>query len=190
MPRKRVAAPGDLSLRQPGALHPDTGATFARPHTRPRLVSLELGEKVVATGMPVAVSWHFEGARSVSVDGVEGHPAEGTTVVTLQRTRHVEVVGHNEIGSCTVRTPVVTVVPLPRIVSVSVPRMPAVHLHADVRASLAAAESVRSRLDRAMDAQDRFRPRTVQSLQPIGVPAHFVRWLASVPRVSFFRSSS
>lgn len=185
-----VSRPGDLTGRRAGQLHPDTGATFARPHTRPRLTQLEVGETVAGSGMPVTLTWAFDGARTVTVDGVTGYPSHGQTTITLERTRHVEVVGHNEIGSTTARSQVVTVIPVPRIDTLTLPQMPTVRLHADVRATVAAGETVRVRLNQAMDGQDRFRPVLAQKLQPIGVPTHFVRWLAAVPRVSFFRSSS
>lgn len=185
-----VSRPGDLIGRRPGEMHPDTGATFARPHTRPRLARLEVGQTVVCAGTPVTLTWAFEGARTVSVDGVSGYPAQGQTTVLLDRTRHVEVVGSSELGSTTVRSRVVTVIPVPRMDALTVPDMPVVRLHADVRATVAAGESVRARLMEAMDAQDRFRPVLASRLQPIGVPTHFVRWLAAAPRVAFFRGTS
>ncbi len=192
-------APGThgLAARAPGVPHPETGATFSRPHTRPRLTRLDVSDRVAARGLPLTVSWSFEDARSVTVDGVTDLPPTGQTTVTLERTRHVEVVARNEIGATTVRTPVVTVVPATQLESPpalpalpALPAPPTFRLHADVTAAMASAEDVRARLARAMDAQDRFRPVLAQQLQPIGVPTHFVRWLASAPRVSFFRSSS
>ncbi len=185
-----VSEPGDLQPRAPGELHPDTGTTFARPHTRPRLVRLDVSETVISAGTAVRLTWAFEGARTVSVDGVAGHPTHGQTSVLLDRTRQVEVVASSELGSTTVRSRMVTVIPIPRISALSVPDVSVVGLHADVQATVAAGDSVRAKLKEAMDAQDRFRPVLAERLHPIGVPTHFVRWLASAPRVSFFRSSS
>ncbi len=181
---------GSLARRPPGEHHPDTGATFARPDTRPRLARLDVSDRVAAAGLPLTVSWAFDGAQTVTVDGVPDLPAEGRTTVTLDRTRHIEVVARNEIGTTTVRTPVVTVVPVPRLEALPALTGPTLRLHADVTATIAAGAGVRARLAQVMDAQDRFRPVLAQRLQPIGVPTHFVRWLASAPRVSFFRSSS
>ena len=164
----------------------------APPLERPRALRIEVNEVRIAQGSPITVTWSFEGADSVVVDGRTGFPSHGQTTVALRHSRSVVLIGANAAGVTAVSTPEIEVVPEPEPAPERGPvPMPAVQrLQLDLRGNAAGADSVLARLDDVMRAQDRLRPYTPAPLRPLGVPSSFTRWLRSHPKQRFVSHQS
>ena len=79
----------------------------------PVLRALSVSHHIVQPGSGVSVTWCFEHADDVVVDGLRGYPACGEAPVRIRSTRSVEVIGRNR----TVETPCAT----STVVATSVP---------------------------------------------------------------------
>ena len=171
---------------------PVAPAPAAPPLERPRALRIEVNEVRIAQGSPVTVTWSFEGADTVVVDGRTGFPSHGQTTVALRHSRSVVLIGANAAGVAAVSTPEIEVVPEPEPTPEPGPRpMPAVQrLQLDLRGNAAGADSVLTRLDEVMRAQDRLRPYTSAPVRPLGVPSSFTRWLRSHPKQRFISHES
>jgi hypothetical protein len=102
----------------------------------PRLVNVTVHSRVTAIGIPVRVTWAFDHAREVVVDGVGGHPPNGSTDVYLDRSRAIEVMARNAVSVCKVATPSIALLVGPSIGSVQLPAAPHLRLTADVGAAV------------------------------------------------------
>ncbi|WP_432514265.1 hypothetical protein [Kineococcus sp. SYSU DK001] len=151
-----------------------------RDHFPPRLALLHVDREVVGRGLPVEVTWAFENATSVSVDGVLEHPSRGSTTIVLPHSRAIEVVGHNAAGRTVARTRLVVVVPAPTIETVRLPAPPSIRLHVDVSSTIDAGRTASQHLDRLFAAQDSLRPVASDVVGPIGVPRALISWLRGV----------
>ncbi len=182
-------APEPAAEPEPGAEPEPVAepAPVAAPLERPRAYRIEVSEVRVTEGSPVTVTWSFEGADSVVVDGRTGFPSHGQTTVALRHTRAVVLIGANAAGVTAVTTPEVEVAAQRAPVPPPGPRPlpPLQRLQVDLRGSANGAESVLGHLDRVMAAQDRMRPYQEVRLTPIGVPASFTRWLRGHPQQPF-----
>jgi hypothetical protein len=191
--------PGPAPVPQPAPGPPTVSipvATLAAlvptgpPAQRPRALRIEVNEVRVAEGAPVTVTWSFEGADSVVVDGRTGFPSHGQTTVALRHSRSVVLIGANAAGVTAVSTPEIEVVAEPPPAPATRP-MPAVQrLQLDLRGNAEGAETVLARLDRVMRAQDELRPYTAAPVRPLGVPSSFTRWLRSHPKQRFVSQDS
>ncbi|SDH14837.1 hypothetical protein [Klenkia brasiliensis] len=140
---------------------------------RPPVVrALSVSHTIVRPGSRVSVTWCFQGAGDVVVDGVPGHPACGETTVFVDVTRRVELTAFGRRGRTDVATPTVVAVQVPEVDLGSAAAPPPVALHADVGVSLGAARPVTATLDAFFGAQQEIRG-------PVGRPAAVV----GVPRV-------
>ncbi|WP_432502790.1 hypothetical protein [Kineococcus arenarius] len=171
-----VHAYGPATTSDP-ATEPQNHDEERGPRTPPRVLMLHVDRSVVAHEMPVVVSWAFEGADDVVVQGVPGHPATGSTPVVLPLSGAIEVTAVNATARTTVHTGIVQVVPRPVVEAVQVPSPPSIRLHADVSSSVDAGRSAAQRLDALFSAQDAGRPAASAALSPIGLPPAVVRWL-------------
>lgn len=189
-----VVEPAAVTRPVPPPVAPVVPVAAAPPPTleRPRALRIEVSEVRIAHGSPVTVTWSFEGADSVVVDGRTGFPSHGQTTVALRHTRPVVLIGANAAGVTAVSTPEIEVVPEPEPAPPPAPRpMPPVQrLQLDLRGGSAGAETVLTRLDTVMRAQDELRPYTAAPVRPLGVPSSFTRWLRSHPKQRFVTTES
>lgn len=162
----------------------------APPQERPRALRIEVNEVRVAEGTPVTVTWSFEGADCVVVDGRTGFPSHGQTTVALRHTRSVVLIGANAAGVTAVTTPQIEVVPEPAPPPAAVAMPPVQRLQLDLRGHAEGAATVLARLDEVMRAQDDLRPYTAAPVRPLGVPSSFTRWLRSHPKQRFVGAKS
>lgn len=143
----------------------------------PVLRSLSVSHTIVRPGSSVLVTWCFEHARDVVVDGSGGHPPCGEELVRIDESRRIDVVGRNRFSTTPAATPAVAAVAVPQLNLPSSNAPPPVTLHADVAASVGAPSPVTQRLDAFWASQDALRPRFEASPRFVGVPDSLVESL-------------
>src|SRR4051812_37818331 len=67
--------------------------TKVQAEQSPVLRALSVSHAIVRPGSHVNVTWCFENALDVAVDGRAGHPACGEALVQIEKSRRVELVG-------------------------------------------------------------------------------------------------
>ncbi len=137
----------------------------------PVLRALSVSHNIVRPGSSVSVTWCFEHASDVVVDGRRGYPACGEALARIDRTRPVEVIGRNRHGSTPVATSAVVATAVPQLHLPTVSAPPPVTLHLDVAATVGAGAPIARRLDALWAAQDGVRPRRPAPTGLVGVPA-------------------
>jgi len=143
----------------------------------PVLRSLSVSHTIVRPGSSILVTWCFEHARDVVVDGGSGHPPCGEALVRVDESRRIDVVGRNRFSTTPSATPVVVAVTVPQLDLPTVTAPPPVSLHADVAATVGAPSSVTQRLDAFWATQEALRPRLEASPRFVGVPESLVESL-------------
>jgi|tagenome__1003787_1003787.scaffolds.fasta_scaffold20988520_3 hypothetical protein len=156
----------------------DTGASDRHV---PVLRALSTSHTIVRPGSSVLVTWCFEHARDVVVDGQAGHPPCGESLVRVDKSRRIEVVGRNSFSTTPAATPVVVAVAVPQLDLPTVTAPPPVSLHADVAATVGAPSPVTQRLDAFWATQDALRPQIEASPRFVGVPESLVESLRRSP---------
>jgi molybdopterin/thiamine biosynthesis adenylyltransferase len=81
----------------------------------PRIVSVTVSDPLIAEGGSVAIRWRTRNATHVAIDGHGIHPPTGELTVAVSRSRVFTVNATNPFGVTTATSPVVRVVPVPRI---------------------------------------------------------------------------
>ena len=144
----------------------------AQAEQLPVLRALSVSHHVVQPGHSVSVTWCFASCDAVEVDGGGGYPPCGEALVPIERTRRVEVVGHNRHGPTPAATATVVAVVAPQLHLPTVASPPAVSLRTDVWASVQGRTSmpITQRLDDFWVTQDNLRPRLTTPKGLIGVP--------------------
>jgi hypothetical protein len=137
----------------------------------PVLRALSVSHNVVRPGSSVSVTWCFEHASDVVVDGRRGYPPCGEALVRIDRTRPVEVIGRNRHGSTPLATSAVVATAVPQLHLPTVASPPPVALHMDVAATVGAGAPIAQRLDALWGTQDGLRPPTAAPAGLVGVPA-------------------
>jgi hypothetical protein len=140
----------------------------------PVLRALSVSHTIVRPGSSVLVTWCFEHARDVVVDGRSGHPPCGEELVRIDESRRIDVVGRNRFSTTPSATPVVVAVTVPQLDLPTVTAPPPVSLHADVAATVGAPSPVTQRLDAFWATQDALRPQLEASPRFVGVPESLV----------------
>ncbi|SFL38238.1 hypothetical protein [Geodermatophilus ruber] len=148
----------------------------------PVLRALSVSHTIVRPGSDVSVTWCFEHARDVAVDGRSGYPACGQALVRVDSTRRIEVIGRNRHGTTPVATAAVVAMAVPQLDLPTVASPPPVALRADVVATVGAPPPITQRLDAFWTTQDSLRPRLEASPRFVGVPAPVVDGLRRVGR--------
>ncbi|MGY1784696.1 hypothetical protein [Geodermatophilus sp. SYSU D00698] len=136
----------------------------------PVLRAISVSHTIVRPGSEVLVTWCFEHARDVLVDGHPAHPPCGEALVRIDASRRVDVTGRNRFTTTPAATPVVAAVAVPQLDLPSVAAPPPVSLRADVAATVGAPSPVTDRLDAFWATQDALRPRIEVSPRLVGVP--------------------
>jgi hypothetical protein len=147
------------------------------PSQAPVLRALSVSHHVVRPGAGVSVTWCFEHAGDVVVDGVPGYPPCGETVARIDHTRRIEVVGRNHWGTTPVATADVVAMTVPQVHLPTVGAPPPVQLRTDVAATVGAAAPITSRLDDFWATQDGLRPRPAAPDRLVGVPTTLINGL-------------
>src|SRR3954447_21355543 len=98
----------------------------------PVLRALSVSHTIVRPGSSVLVTWCFQHARDVVVDGQGGHPPCGEALVRVDASRRIDVVGRNRFSTTPAATPVVVAVTVPQLDLPTMTAPPPVSLHADV----------------------------------------------------------
>ncbi|SFT67159.1 hypothetical protein SAMN05660657_02314 [Geodermatophilus amargosae] len=143
----------------------------------PVLRALSVSHTIVRPGSSVLVTWCFEHARDVLVDGHGGHPRCGEALVRIDSSRRVDVTGRNRFTTTPAATPVIAAVAVPQLDLPSVAAPPLVSLRADVAATVGAPSPVTQRLDAFWATQDALRPQLEVSPRFVGVPESLVQSL-------------
>jgi hypothetical protein len=155
---------------------------WARPEQAPGLRALSVSHAIVRPGANVSVTWCFEGARDVVVDGRPGYPFCGEALVPVHHTRRVELVGRNWSGATPVATAAVVAMDVPQVHLPPVDAPPSVNLRTDVAASVAAAAPITRRLDDFWATQNNLRPRLETPGRLVGVPTTLIEGLRRTRR--------
>jgi hypothetical protein len=155
---RREFAPAETAEPPVVACRHGVRAGAATPVGQPPVLrALSVSHHIVQPGSPVSVTWCFEHADDVVVDGLRGYPACGEAPVRIRSSRAVEVIGRNR----TVETPAAT----STVVATGVPPLrppagspaPSVALRIDVAATVGSGAPVAARLDAIYRAADRRR---------------------------------
>ena len=147
----------------------------------PVLRSLSVSHTIVRPGSSVLVTWCFEHARDVVVDGAAGHPPCGEALVRIDESRRIDVVGRNRFSTTPAATPAVAAVDVPQLNLPTSSAPPPVTLHAEVAATVGAPAPVTQRLDAFWATQDALRPQFQPPPRFVGVPASLVESLRRPP---------
>lgn len=150
----------------------------------PVLRSLSVSHAIVRPGSRVNVTWCFDNAQDVVVDGLVGQPACGDALVEINSSRRVEVVGRNRRGSTPLATPMVVAVAAPQLDLPTIASPPPVALHADVAATVGAPTSITQRLDDFWATQNTLRPQLHAPARLVGVPAPVINGLRRAHRTT------
>ncbi|MGR7026368.1 hypothetical protein [Geodermatophilus sp. URMC 62] len=140
----------------------------------PVLRALSVSHTIVRPGSSVLVTWCFEHALDVLVDGRGGHPPCGEAMVRVDSSRRIDVVGRNRFTTTPAATPTVAAVAVPQLDLPSLSAPPPVSLHADVAATVGAPSPVTQRLDAFWATQETLRPQIQAPPRFVGVPASLV----------------
>jgi hypothetical protein len=146
----------------------------APPGQPPVLRALAAASPIVPPGAEVSVTWCFEHAHDVVVDGWPGYPSCGEARVRIDATRRIEVVGRNRYGVTPAATPAVVAMTMPKVSLPSVQPPPPVTLQVDVAAAVAAPSAITQQLDGFWATQDALRPRPAAPAGLVGVPSSLV----------------
>ncbi len=149
---ERSDEPMAVTCRHGVAMDADPSAIQA-----PVLRALSTSHTLVRPGSNVSVTWCFEDARQVEVDGRGDYPSCGEALVEVDRTRRIGVVGINRHGKTPVATASVVAMSVPQLDLPGVDSPPIVSLRADVAASVNTTGSVTHRLDDFWATQDSLR---------------------------------
>ncbi|WP_029433110.1 hypothetical protein [Blastococcus sp. URHD0036] len=123
----------------------------------PVLRALSVSHHIVQPGSAVSVTWCFEHADDVVVDGLRGYPACGEAPVRIRSTRSVEVIGRNRTVEAPASTSTVVATAVPPLQPPRDTPAPSVALRVDVAATVGAGAPVAARLDALYQAADRRR---------------------------------
>jgi hypothetical protein len=148
----------------------------------PVLRALSVSHSIVRPGGSVSVTWCFEHCDGVVVDGRGGHPACGESLVRIDRTRRIEVVGRNRYGSTPVATASVVAMAVPQLHLPTVESPPPVSLHTDVAATVGGTTPITQRLDDFWATQEHLRPRISAPVKLMGVPPSLIDGLRRTRR--------
>ncbi|PRY39361.1 hypothetical protein LY71_12130 [Geodermatophilus tzadiensis] len=148
----------------------------------PVLRALSVSHTIVRPGSRVLVTWCFEHALDVLVDGRAGHPPCGEAMVRVDASRRIEVVGRNRFTTMPAATPMVAAVAVPQLDLPTVSAPPPVSLHSDVAATVGAPSPVTQRLDAFWADQEALRPQFEASPRFVGVPSSLVDSLRNAGR--------
>ena len=146
----------------------------------PILRALATSHTLVRPGSDVSVTWCFEDARDVEIDGRRGHPACGEALVRVEQTRRVPVTGINRHGTTPVATPSIVAMAIPQLDLPTVDSPPIVSLRADVTAALGATTSATRCLDDFWQTHDSLRAQLHAQPRFIGAPPRIAAMPASV----------
>jgi hypothetical protein len=135
----------------------------------PVLRALSVSHHIVRPGSPVSVTWCFEHAEDVVVDGERGYPACGEAQVRISGTRSVEVIGRNRYTETPAATPTVVATSASPLQPPAGTPAPSVALRIDVAATVGTGAPVTARLDALYAAAERRRSRA--ALLPDGLVA-------------------
>ncbi len=159
------------------------GATSSEPNGQiPVLRSLSVSHTIVRPGSDVLVTWCFEHALDVVLDGRAGFPPCGEALVRVDTSRRIDVTGRNRFATTPAATPTVAAVAVPQLALPTVAAPPPVSLHADVAATVGAASPLTQRLDAFFATQDALRPRVEVPPRFVGVPESLVEGLRRATR--------
>ena len=141
----------------------------------PVLRALSVSHHIVRPGSSVSVTWCFEHAEDVVVDGHGGFPACGEAPVRIDASRRIELVGRNPYGTTSVATASVVAVEVPDLPNLAFP--PPVALRTDVAATVGAATPITARLDEFWAGHERpalLGARTGPPPRLVGVPSSVI----------------
>ena len=148
----------------------------------PVLRALSVSHFVVRPGASVSVTWCFEHCDDVVVDGRQGYSPCGQALVSIDRTRRIEVSGRNRHGSRPVATASVVAMSVPQLHLSTVESPPPVSLHTDVAATVGGATPITQRLDEFWSVQEAMRPRIEPPARVVGVPTSVIDGLRQARR--------
>jgi hypothetical protein len=169
----RRSAPAEASTLPVVCRHGVADDT-APPGQPPVLRALAAASPIVPPGAEVSVTWCFEHARDVVVDGRPGHPPCGEARVRIDATRRIDVVGRNRSGVTPAATPAVVALATPQVTLPAVQPPPPITLQVDVATAVGAPAAVTRRLDAFWATQDALRPRLEAPAGLVGVPSGLV----------------
>ena len=171
----------DAASRHEAAPEQTTTCRHGRPLAEPvrtgqppALMALAVSQPVVRPGGTVQISWCFDNATDVDVDGRPGHAACGEALVRIDTSRRVEVIGRNTWATTPVATPTVVALGTGELHLPTVAAPPPVALRTDVAVTAAVPPSVAGQLDEFWATTDRLRPRLDASPSLVGVPASVI----------------
>jgi hypothetical protein len=150
----------------------------------PVLRALSVSHTIVRPGSSVSVTWCFENAIDVVVDGRTGYPACGEALARIDHSRQVEVVGRNRHSTTPVATATVVAMVVPQLNLPTVSAPPPVSLHTDVAATVGAPAPITQRLDAFWATQESLRPRLGAPAPLVGVPESVIDGLRGARRPS------
>lgn len=125
----------------------------------PVLRALSVSSDLVRPGSSVSVTWCFERADEVVVDGGRGLPACGEALVRIDHRRAIEVVGRNEHASTQVATSTVLTTAAAPLGPPPVADLPAGSSDVDLAATVGVPTAARLHARSAARARYRLRPR-------------------------------
>lgn len=158
--------------------------TKVQPEQTPVLRALSVSHNIVRPGSNVNVTWCFENALDVVVDGHAGHPACGEALAQIASSRRVEVVGRNRRSSTPVATATVVAMAVPQLDLPTLSAPPPVALHADVAATVGAPAPITQRLDDFWATQEGLRPQLHAPARLVGVPGPVINGLRRTHRTT------
>jgi len=150
----------------------------------PVLRALSVSHTIVRPGSSVNVTWCFENALDVVVDGQPGHPVCGAALVQIDASRRVEVAGRNRRSTTVVATATVVAMEVPQLHLPTVSAPPPVALHADVAATAGVPTPITQRLDDFWATQESLRPQMHAPAGLVGVPNSVVDGLRRANRTT------
>ncbi|MBB3086668.1 hypothetical protein [Geodermatophilus sabuli] len=148
----------------------------------PVLRALSGSHTIVRPGSSVSVTWCFEHARDVVVDGRGGYPACGEALVRIDDSRRIELVGRNRHGATPVATAAIVAMAVPQLDLPTVASPPPVALRTDVAATVGATTSISQQLDAFWATQEDLRPRLSAPPGLVGVPTTVIEGLRRTRR--------
>ncbi|WP_138732015.1 hypothetical protein [Modestobacter excelsi] len=150
----------------------------------PVLRALSVSHTIVRPGSSVSVTWCFENALDVVVDGRAGQPPCGEALVTIDHSRRVEVVGRNRRATTPVATATVVAMAVPQVDLPTVSAPPPVSLRSDVAATVGTATPITQRLDDFWATQEGLRPQLHAPARLVGVPEPVITRLRRAHRTT------
>jgi hypothetical protein len=183
--QQRIAEPRPDDSPRPVTCRHGQPVGGVPPHGRlPVLRALAISHPIVRPGSYVSVTWCFQDAEDVVVDGRGGYPTCGEAPAWIDRTRQVEVVGRNRYGYTAAATAAVVAMAEPQVHLPTLASPPPVHLRSDVTAAIAGQTPVALRLDQFWAAQDGVRPEIDVPKKLVGVPSAVTDRLRNARRLT------